>query len=122
MKTANQVLDDMLVILAVPDHWTKGNMAKTLSGSSTDVFGDDAYCFCMLGARRKVIGARGPDWAMGPRGSARIARDRMVAAARTLFPDRMESGDQICGVSFFNDHPDTTHADVLAVLRLARAI
>jgi hypothetical protein len=43
-------------------------------------------------------------------------KGRLMAAIRQLFPDRGTNGNIIA----FNDHPKTTHKDVLAVLKKAK--
>lgn len=43
----------------------------------------------------------------------------IVAAIRTLFPERAPEDPHAMGIISFNDHPDTTYEDVTLVLKHA---
>lgn len=122
--TPNAVLDGMLALLAEPEAWIQRELAgiRTETGSfrATNETNLHADCFCLVGARCRVIieaetgNARSLD-------VRRAVNDRILAAIKTLFPDR-HTGIGRFNLPHFNDHPETTHADVIQVLRLARAL
>ena len=95
-------------LLADPAKWIKRDYAKRADGEV--VFGNDegAVCFCGFGAIQHVL-----DTENEPDPLSVLLTD----AAREMFPDRV--GER--SFAAFNDHPDTTHADVLAVFDKAIA-
>lgn len=109
---------DLRGVLAEEENWQKGAMAtirKPMPGESPLSllvwrFLEEAKCFCLLGAFRRVY-CRDPNYS--------IKLHRLAEAIRNLFPARVQSvvtDNQSQVVIVFNDHPDTTHADVLAVI------
>ncbi|MEE9481805.1 hypothetical protein [Methylobacterium ajmalii] len=119
-RQTTEILNKMESLLAKPEAWTQGVWARDKNGEPIEPTSDGATCFCLHGARRRAVWARREmDTALDD-----AIRDRLSAAAVTLFPDRAigskdRPGHKVVG---FNDHPDTTHADVLQVVRLAAAI
>ncbi|QWK78628.1 DUF6197 family protein [Ochrobactrum sp. BTU1] len=90
-------------LISVPDRWTKwgyGFEVKPLTeeqaGETPWVTEPEATCFCALGAVRKVTGRA----------------DDYQPAVRLL-----EAG--AFDVAEYNDHPSTTHADVLRMFNRA---
>jgi len=84
------LLERTRAYLEDPKHWTKGEMFRDRFGSACKR--EDAVCACLLGA--VAIAGKGmtnPDY----------------RAARGALPD---------DVTVINDDPNTTHADVLALL------
>lgn len=68
---------------------------------------EDHGCFCALGALGRVMG-RDPSGDLG---------EVEIALGRALPPDFKLSAVLSLGtnVVMFNDHPDTTHADIMAM-------
>lgn len=119
-RQTTEILNKMETILAKPEAWTQGVWARDKDGEPIEPVFDGAVCFCLHGARRRAVGVKHE---LNVALSDQI-RDRLSAAAVTLFPDRAigskdRPGHKVVG---FNDHPDTTHADVIQVIRLAAAI
>lgn len=87
-----QVLTLARELIATPDRWTKGAIARNVHGDPVASRSADAVCWCALGAGLHVAGLilRVPDNALP-----------LDTEARTI-----ES---------YNDLPSTTHADILAV-------
>jgi hypothetical protein len=86
-------------LLAKPEAWTKGSCARNSAGLSTIATNNDACCFCVVGALMRVSG----DSHLGSR-SAAFASNFLHKLSPAL-----SAGD-------FNDDPNTTHADILALL------
>lgn len=79
-------------LLAKPDSWTQGEYAETDSGRGVEADSPDAVCWCAWGA---IIRVYGVGWETIGRVEHRV-------------------GDSITA---WNDNPDRTHAEVLAVLK-----
>lgn len=117
----NRVLDAMLALIAEPTSWTKVYIAgeRRPDGSVIGLESEHdphANCFCLVGARARA-------W-QGIDADIRLrfeVNERILASIQTLFPDRHSPRGRY-NLPTFNDHRDTTHADVLSVLRLARAL
>lgn len=43
-------------LIATPDKWTQGHIARDKDGEPCDVLSEDAVCFCAIGALYKVVG------------------------------------------------------------------
>jgi hypothetical protein len=117
MTDTNPIIAGMLGLLAEPDAWTKhasaGIRTKTGEVETVDERSPDATCFCLTGARARVRHDLGAT-------STIATTHALHRAIRELFPDRV-SENRISAIVSFNDHPDTTHADVLAVLTKAQS-
>lgn len=88
---------------------------------------DDMKKFCGVGMMRKVVGdlenvnpfATGNDWRSPSEAyysTIRCAGEIMDGVAAEQFPDRMEGVESFVS---FNDHPETTEDEVIAVLEKA---
>lgn len=95
MPTA-EILRAARAKIAEPGSWTRLEFARDANGRATHSTSDTAVCFCALGAVNAVA-------YLYSRGALR----RLLEAA---VPPGFESR-----VGTYNDHPDTTHADVLAL-------
>lgn len=102
----NPVIASMISILTPPGVWIKGTLCTTASGDDA-VEVDKADCFCLFGAEIRAE-------RLHPRIDRSKANYFVRRAIRELFPGRSDDS-----VPQFNDHPATTHADVLAVLNRA---
>lgn len=91
-------------LLADPTSWTKHHPARDAKGQSTDARDPDAVCWCMAGAIFRTIG--------------QTVQPLLEDVVARRFPDRI-THDVYDGYVAFNDHPDTTHAEVLSVLKEA---
>lgn len=84
--------------IAPPEHWTKGVFARTKEGVLTYPASPEAACWCLVGTLRANVGQFSYCNDILPVGD--------VVRKKTNFNNCAE----------FNDHKDTTHAMVLAVL------
>ena len=93
MTSIAQVLRDARALIDTPDKWVKG-------------YNERDGCMCVLGAIAKVLRSRNviPDWEYSE--SAEMAK---------FLPAGFRQIDD------FNDHPTTTHADVMALFDRAIA-
>jgi hypothetical protein len=82
-------------LLADPVRWCQGAIARDAAGKSSETWNPRAVAWCVLGAVRKVY----------PQGLAEFQR-----LAKTLAARGFDS------VSEWNDAPERTHAEVLALL------
>lgn len=89
MKTAVDILRDAKALISDPEKWVKGHYGDCETGE-----------FCSFGAMDQAERGSAGAWLL-----ADLTLDR---AARAINP---EFKDYIA----FNDHPDTTHADVMAL-------
>jgi hypothetical protein len=87
-------------LLSTPDRWIKGQSRANKDGFWVDREDPSVCKWCLLGA----VTHSGLDFD--------DSVSRINRAVNRLFPHRGHDAD-------FNDHPKTTHADVLAVLREA---
>ena len=99
------MIEKMIETLAQAEAWTKGAFARTAKGRIIGPECKNAKCFCMEGAGLRV-----------DRNGFFDAEHLIEAAVSELFQRRSPYGS----IPYFNDHPDTTHDDVLVVLRRAR--
>lgn len=82
-------------LIATPDKWTKGEMAKDADGFPVFSTQDSAVCWCLLGAINRACG---------------IDANRVVIFNKLGFKKINELTD-------WNDAPERTHSDVLARLK-----
>lgn len=88
-------------ILSDPSKWTRNTYARSSNGDPCDV--RVGTCFCMYGAAK----ACGMD--VVP------FSDKLAALIRARYPQRMD--DEYDAIVSFNDHPDTTYEEVIAILK-----
>lgn len=97
-------LSAMRNLLARPECWTKDAFGRDRNGASLlgSSLRKDAVCWCLAGAHGRV-------------GRMRAIEDLLDAVVTRDWPERYHrnGGNNVVA---FNDHPDTTHADVLAVI------
>jgi hypothetical protein len=92
LKAARQLITD-------PAKWTQGEAARDHNGKGVLAYGEDAVCFCALGAIRNVVG--------------------MDDDAFDLVFDTFRDKAKVKLVACFND--THTHAEVLALFDAAIA-
>ena len=95
--TPLEILRGARELLAKPERWTKGECARRSDGSITFSLDDEATCFCLDGALIRLCG-----------GSHTDLFHESWEALRSIRPGE-------CPIRF-NDHPNTTHADILDLL------
>ena len=101
----------MRQLLAKPEHWTKAAPARTKEGyscSPTIPAADDQapYSYCLTGALDVVSHGK-------PQGTYSRIYDRLMAALR-------EHNGADWSLIGYNDHVDTDHEDILAILDIAK--
>lgn len=100
-----KALEQMKELLAPEGAWTQHAMARTKTGYSIRPFREGAVSFCLLGAKVKVLGY-GYDLE-----SDEYSEDLHKVLQLAVF---LTSGAP--SVASFNDRPETTKRDVLAVI------
>ena len=98
------VLKATRALIDTPEKWTKGAYARDARGRVVGWLDPGASCFCVQGAFHKALGHLGDS-------SFEVWHERVSDA----FPAHFNS------VQEYNDHPDTTHADIMAVFDRAIA-
>ena len=95
------ILRSARALIDTPEKWTRGTNARNASGRSVPFDSPSAVCFCAYGA---VLRASG--------GEIVLACQRLWEALPAGWPDIFP---------LYNDYPDTTYADVLALFDRAIA-
>lgn len=83
-------------LLSVPERWTKRAAARGKSGRLVYAAGRAAVCWCLIGG---------------------MVRTETYTAAMEEIRRRVGRRGEIYGVTDFNDDDDTTHADIVELLR-----
>ena len=114
---AAHILRQAADLIATPATWTKGVSARNVSGHAATRY-EDAVSYCVIGAtecawqneRRRNDGEiRYPNpWSPSP----------MTIAIHYL-GDALPDGHKVSGLLFYNDSPETTHADIVALFQRA---
>jgi len=96
-------------LLSCPSCWTQHEIGRTASGNAVSVDVPDVVAYCAIGALTRVL------WMTDEYEAASSASDMLAEAACRLFPERLSEGvgDGVDPVVEVNDHPTTSHADVL---------
>lgn len=97
-------------LIDTPERWTKGKNARGVHGGVTDPTGKDAVCRCSNGA----IVCSTQRW------NSSLGR-KLDAAVPKAFSGYAENGFAARFVQY-NDHPDTTHADIMKLFDDAIAL
>lgn len=97
-----------------PNQWIKGAIARTARGYETEAESGTATCFCAIGAVRRAR----HDLTGTPFGSYPTVK-RLRDAVQLPNPHTENAGEpdvlNTMPVADYNDRPQTTHADVLAL-------
>jgi hypothetical protein len=93
-------------LLAEPERWTKKAIARDAAGKATDVYDERAVSRCLGGARLEA------ERDCRPYDPLRLMR--ISDEDRALHQSVRKRGFE--GFVSFNDAPQTTHSDILAVL------
>lgn len=112
MMTAKEILVASRELLAKAECWTKGCAARGIGNTPQKVMSDEATCFCMMGAMRRVLGYALPSYQYPAMESARkILHSVLPAMPRDLNFQPVDS--VVSHIAYYNDHPATTHQDIL---------
>lgn len=95
------ILSGMRNLLADEKCWTKGAPARDAQGLPALSASNESVCWCLMGASNRARS----DLGLG------VLCDQLAIDALDL---ALGGGPGV--VPSFNDHPDTTHADILAVI------
>ena len=116
MKTRT-LLEEARDLIEEPSAWIKGYRALDENGSSTDATGADAIQFCaegaMLHACRDVLTRVNGGV---PASTRRISKSLRYRVCLNVLDSVVD-----CDISIYNDHPATTHEDILRVFDRAIA-
>lgn len=88
-----------------PEKWSKGTYCRDAAGNPlnySDIFTDKAVCFCVSGAIAKIYDLKGSGWSEHP-------------VYEELYKKLAERGSG--NPVYFNDNPDTTFEEFVAVLK-----
>ncbi len=107
--TPAEILQAARDLLSDPKRWTQGIFARRENGSTCSTFAPEAFSFCSRGALIKVR----PDDAVFQ------SYAEAYAFLEKCVPEVYVGTEP---VAHWNDHPDTTHAEVLAVFDKAIAL
>ena len=102
-------------ILAEPGSWTRGGLARTLTGQGVHPLSQDAWRWSLSGALARALFDE-----LGPT-HARCEWERLYEVAqarlRSVVPDSYPwTGAGGCDLDGFNDYPGTHHDDVLDLI------
>lgn len=106
-----RILDEMAALLAKPADWTKDTLSRTGS--------DGHVSRCLYGALLQADHGN-PDWAFSPVRDGFFQRVAAYSVEGILNGLVHPFGTEY-PIAAFNNHPDTTHADVLAIIARAKA-
>lgn len=112
MKTAAQILPEARAL--VEAGWRQGDFASDMFGGTVPVGGDEAACFCMVGA---LVHAAGYDCTGDALGDEQIQAclNQLAVAAGLTVKTIAPPGT----LYWWNDKPERRKEDVLAVYDLA---
>lgn len=101
------VLEHALQLITDPKHWIQGAFARDVDGYTCGAKSQDACCYCAFGAIRVAAGESN---SLGILALSELAADLPTG----FFADnKKEEYETLHSVTFWQDHPTTTHADVL---------
>lgn len=98
---SSEILQKTRDLLSDPSHWTKGEFARDASQKWTNVRNPEATCWCSWGALSRTI----VDFQLEETG-----QNIPLHEGFSQVPTLRTRGDNI---TLMNDHPDTTHAEIL---------
>lgn len=109
MKTAVEVIREMLSLLNSPEKWTRYSAARNAKGQDTNVFSEDTMSWCLAGAFSRVVGNYSnmpmPGWVQ------EIMQFLEVRATK-------DTGRHVC-IPTFNDDILTDYEDMRSYLKRA---
>lgn len=107
-KSVADVLSEAADLIEPEGAWTQGASARDLHGQSTETLGDQARCFCVIGAISKISG-KTTWYKSSPQGFF-----------DSLVPEHWNN--DLCAAAVWNDATERTQAEVVAKLREAAAL
>jgi hypothetical protein len=99
--TPLKILRQTRELLSAPERWTKEAFARDSPGELAGAQGRDAVCWCLDGALMRSVGG---------------------TPGRSAVLQLLSRAAQIDNIWTWNDAPERTHAEVLAVLDKAIAL
>lgn len=102
MKPEVEILRKARELLSKPESWTQRAFARDAEGNFAHVYSDRAACYCLLAALRRA----NPDPEKEGFLAARVRLQGLIDGRYHQFANVVE----------YNDAPERTHADVLALL------
>lgn len=93
-------------LLSDPGSWTKTANARETSGRLCHPLSEHAVCWCLLGAVCRVADDKGPF----------ALPDRLLVSELKKSAIEQFSGRFHTTLEGFNDHPKTTHDDILKLI------
>jgi hypothetical protein len=108
-RTLIEAIDEIKALISSPVHWTKGSLARDANNIPVMVDSEDATCWCLLGAREKVL-AKYKDPSV-----VTDLSNKLYTALSNVLPDPFFDPVN------FNDTTVTTHSDIMSVLDRAKA-
>lgn len=117
--TAEKIVTGMLELFSEPEAWTKGEYARDANGGAVMITSENAVCWCLVGGMSLVEF----DLISSDDGRLRFTDDeltelgRLIEALTDVVDDHVEPDPLNNSLSVFNDSDNTTHDDILAVLR-----
>lgn len=107
-------------ILATPEQWTTGTLARDSKHRPTSIYSPEATCFCLTGAmllaRYRLVGAYDYHYAAAQQRHL----DRFWTAVRLAVVESI--GSRSLGISFWNDVVAREHHEVLQLLDRAERL
>lgn len=101
-----EILKAARALIEKPEHWSKGAFARDPRGNGVSPINKTAVCWCAAGSVRNV---------------GLISQVELYAALGVLRTALPAEAGRLAGVITFNDRPDTTHADIIALFDRAIA-
>lgn len=98
-------------LLSDPDRWCKLEFARDANGQATLEYHKNACSWC-IAAAIQVVASRS-SFCFFYTGFRQQLVDKMKSVMRWNMP---ESHHKLSGLEGFNDHPDTKHSDILALI------
>jgi hypothetical protein len=111
--TALQALRDLY---DHPNHWTKAAWARNTKGQAVVSWNEQAVCWCLAGGVSSVARRFTAD-SKTLRSAVNDMVKSLMASIRKLYPQLGLDADDTPAI--FNDHPDTTIADIRKVIEHA---
>jgi hypothetical protein len=105
--TAHELLIAARAMIPTPNDWTKGVNARDADGDPVDACDPNAVCYCAEGTMQCADAVS--------RGNGNFLR--ALAALSAALPEAYQNWD----IHEYQDLPETTHADVLALFDRAIA-
>lgn len=111
--TVADILRKAKSLIPTPAQWTKGHFARDSFGNIADPHDSKARCYCAMGAVQAATFTIGMHFTS--------EEDAAEGALETALGTLDDCGLTHGCVPDFNDHPDTTHEQILRLFEVAIA-